>query len=366
VKRVVGFSGGIDSQAVALWVRQRFPADEIILLNSDAGGNESPVTSGFIHWYSDTVFPVTTIQALIKDLEGRGTKPGITQDRRQEFAEDDLLTFERLAYIKQRFPSRKAQFCTEHLKLAPQRRWCAENLVANGLDFERYVGIRRDEGQNSKDPRDRSNTPDAIYDDYFDCTVFYPMAAWDKQRCFDFVRDAGEEVNPLYRAGHGRVGCAPCVNSGKEDVRNWAARSPEMIDKIRGWEHANKRTFFPPCIPNAAYEKALKAWMAEWTVKKDSPEAVAWADVAAEIREDELEMDTIPEESSGGCLTTIKGKRFKKLLVKPGAPAPPPRPVNWIDEVVTWSRTAWGGRQFLMPMLEAEPLACSSKYGLCE
>ncbi len=61
--RVVGFSGGIDSQACALWVRERFPAEEIILLNSDAGGNEHPVTEAFIRLYNDTVFPVAIVKA---------------------------------------------------------------------------------------------------------------------------------------------------------------------------------------------------------------------------------------------------------------------------------------------------------------
>lgn len=43
MKRIVGFSGGIDSQACALWVRRRFPADEIILLNSTAGEEVNPL-----------------------------------------------------------------------------------------------------------------------------------------------------------------------------------------------------------------------------------------------------------------------------------------------------------------------------------
>ena len=43
VKHVVGFSGGIDSQACARWVLNRYPAEDVILLNSDAGGNEHPI-----------------------------------------------------------------------------------------------------------------------------------------------------------------------------------------------------------------------------------------------------------------------------------------------------------------------------------
>lgn len=284
--RVVGFSGGADSQATALWARKRFPADEIILLNTDAGGNEHPITVEFIEWYSEHVFPVTVVPALIKDLENRGTMPGVSRDRRQQFSDDDLLTFDRLAYINQRFPSRRAQFCTYHLKIVPQKRWCQENLIDHGIEFERYIGVRRDES-----PR-RANTPDSQWDEYFDCILHAPIAGWTKTEVFDYLRANGERWNPLYEMFFGRVGCAPCINSGKEDIRNWASRFPEMIDKVREWEQRVGRTFFAPCVPGL--------------------------------------------------------------------------PLNWVDEVVEWSRTDYGGKQTLLPIWESDLESCSSRYGLCE
>ena len=70
--------------------------------------------------------------------------------------------------------------------------------------------------------------------------------------CFDYVRAHGEQVNPLYSLGFMRVGCAPCINSGKDDILNWATRFPEMIDKVRTWEQQVGRTFFAPCVPGMA------------------------------------------------------------------------------------------------------------------
>lgn len=242
-KHVVGFSGGIDSQACALWVRQRFPAEDVILLNSQAGRNEHPTTVEFVRWYSENVFPVTEVVPLVRDLGNRGTKPGGTKDRREEFSDDDELTFQRLAQILGKFPSSKAQFCTLYLKVAPQKRWMDENLVAQGIDFERYTGVRRAESVKRRD------TPEREWDEYFDCYLNCPLAEWTKAECFKFVQEAGEEINPLYREGFGRVGCAPCINSGKDDIRLWAARHPEMIDKVREWERMNGRTFFGPIRP---------------------------------------------------------------------------------------------------------------------
>lgn len=233
--RIVGFSGGIDSQAAALWVRNHYPDDEIILLNSNAGRNESPITESFVNDYSANVYPVINVNAIYADLwkteyfaETKG------------FNSDDELTFLDLAKVKGRWPSRRAQFCTDVLKLRPQKRWVEDHVED---DYERYTGVRRDESDK------RKNTPFREWDDYFDCYVNNPLADWTKKMCFDYVESFGEEYNPLYKLGFGRVGCAPCINSGKDDIRLWADRFPEMIEKIRDYETESGRTFFAPMVP---------------------------------------------------------------------------------------------------------------------
>jgi len=235
MKRIVGFSGGIDSQATARWVRDRYAPSEIILLNSDAGGNEDPITTDFVEEYSRTVFPVIQVHAVISDMwttEGFAETKGLDGSAR--------LSFELMMLIKRRAPSRKAQFCTEILKLIPQRRWVQENISE---DFERYVGLRRDESSSRRKIQERN------WDQFFDCYVNYPLATWTKEECFKYVLDCGEPINPLYKLGFNRVGCAPCINSSKEDIVNWVIRRPEMIDKIRRWEASLGRTYFAPMVP---------------------------------------------------------------------------------------------------------------------
>lgn len=134
-KHLVGFSGGIDSQACAGWVLDRFPREDVILFNSTAGGNEHPLTTEHVLWYSANVHPVVMVDAIVSDLGDVGTKEGYgPKERRDTLREDELLTFDLLAFVKGRFSSRKVQFCTEYLKLAPQKRWIAENLDANGIN----------------------------------------------------------------------------------------------------------------------------------------------------------------------------------------------------------------------------------------
>lgn len=235
---IVGFYGGIDSQAVALWVRRRFPNDQIILLNSNAGGNESPITEAFIADYSEKIHPVVRVDAIYGDLwktEGFAERRG--------FESAAALSFLDMIKVKGRPPSRKAQFCTEILKLLPQRRWCDQNISD---DFERYTGVRREESDARKD------TPFREFDRFFDCYVNHPIADWTKKMCFDYVTAAGEDYNPLYRLGFGRVGCAPCINSGKDDILLWQQRFPDMIEKIRRYKRESGRTFFAPMVPGMA------------------------------------------------------------------------------------------------------------------
>ncbi len=242
MKHIVGFSGGIDSQACARWLLNRFPPEDVILTNTQAGRNEHPLTVRFIEQYSRSVHPVVVITPLVKDVwetENYAERRGLCGD--------DELTFEGLIRIKGCAPTRTKQFCTDILKLNPQRRWIREAFGPQGPfageSYERYSGRRRDESEA------RKATPFQQFDDFFDCDLHAPIADWTKQMCFDYVRAHGETVNPLYALGFERVGCAPCINSGKDDVLRWHHRAPEMIEKVRDIERNTGRTFFAPCVP---------------------------------------------------------------------------------------------------------------------
>lgn len=243
-KHIVGFSGGVDSQSAARWVLNRYAKEDVILLNSNAGGNEHPMTTEWIGWYSANIHPVNMIEPIIADT---WKTPGAAEERGYDGSAP--LDFVTMIKIKGRPPSRKAQFCTEKLKLSPQRRWITHAFGPGGefegWDYVRYSGVRRDESES------RKNTAIESWDEYYDCPLICPIADWTKQMCFDYVLAHGETVNPLYKLGFNRVGCAPCINSGREDIRNWAMRFPEMIDKVRAWEQESGLTFFSPMVPGA-------------------------------------------------------------------------------------------------------------------
>jgi 3'-phosphoadenosine 5'-phosphosulfate sulfotransferase (PAPS reductase)/FAD synthetase len=239
MKHVVGFSGGIDSQAAARWVLNRYAPEDVLLLNTEAGKNEHPLTVEHVRWYSENVHPVVVVTPLYRDMwETADMAESKGLDGNAE------LTFEGLIKHKGRAPSAMAQFCTENLKLRPQRRWLRENMGEQ--DYEMYSGVRRDESEGRKDAKFRE------WGDFFDTYLNNPIADWTKKMCFEYVTLHGEQFNPLYKLGFKRVGCAPCIHSKKDDLLLWSQRFPESIDKVRGIEQRTGVTFFAPTVPGMA------------------------------------------------------------------------------------------------------------------
>ena len=172
-KHIVGFSGGIDSQACARWVINRYGAENVILTNTNAGGNEHPLTEAFIAEYSRDVHPVVVITAQMRDM---WETPGYAEKR--GYRSEDELTFERLIEAKGRPPARKAQFCTMFLKLIPQRRWIQAAFgpggAYEGQSYVRYAGVRRDESAK------RQAQAFEEWDQFYDCELRCPIADWTK------------------------------------------------------------------------------------------------------------------------------------------------------------------------------------------
>src|SRR5207253_2251474 len=135
--------------------------EDVILLNSDAGGNEHPLTTEFIEWFSANVFPVVMVTPIHADM---WETPGYAEKR--GYDSNAPLSFLDMIKIKGRPPSRKAQFCTEKLKLKPAMRWIKANVAG---EYVRYSGLRRDESDTRKE------TPYHERDDWFECEVWHPI-----------------------------------------------------------------------------------------------------------------------------------------------------------------------------------------------
>lgn len=263
---IVNVSGGVDSTATYLLALER----EIPFCAVAADtGNEHEYTIEYINNLADkTGGPeVQIIKAdfsqkievrrmnLEMQLETGEFKRGWTEDKIKRVLDNLRPTgnpFLDLCMWKGRFPGSKTRFCTIELKMVALRRNSIEPAICEAIaqggsanDVITWVGIRRDESEDRKDALE-------LEKESIGNLIYRPLVDWNKQQCFDLLKRHGVDPNPLYKLGCGRVGCMPCINSKKEEVREIARRFPHHIERIRDWERkvglCSKRgvsTFFP-------------------------------------------------------------------------------------------------------------------------
>lgn len=149
-----------------------------------------------------------------------------------------------LCISKGRFPSRMAQFCTGELKEIPITEQVVLPMLKDSPVLQ-WIGVRADESANrAKQPKFNRHESGSY--------LWRPIFRWTVEDVWAQHRKHGIKPNPLYAMGMGRVGCMPCINCRKQELRNIADLFPEHIDRIERWERvvsaANKRrssTFFP-------------------------------------------------------------------------------------------------------------------------
>lgn len=208
-----------------------------------------------------------------------------------------------LCMWKGRFPSRKAQFCTEELKRNMAVGFQME-LMDAGHRVVSWQGVRRDESENRRNAKKIERVGHGLW-------IFRPIVEWTAAQVFELAASRGVSPNPLYLQGMGRVGCMPCINCSKPELRQIAARFPEHPARIAEWEH----------IVGMCSKRGFSTWFS------DAPAAVAQASDRRVI--------------------------FADLNI-------------WTR--IEWSKTSRGGKQFnLLDEIENDGAGgCSSSYGLCD
>lgn len=211
----LGISGGKDSTAALLWLihESGYPHEKIRVTFCDTG-NEHLFTYGYIAMLSAKVFPVETI------------KPP--------------LDFYELAKKKGRFPSVKARFCTQELKIFPSQRYIL-GLMHDGAKVLLMTGVRASESAK------RAELPEFEWDNFYACDIYRPLLHWSIEDVWAMLAKYSIPRNPLYDFGAKRVGCLPCIMSRKSEIRMIAKNFPERIDMIRQAELETGKvsTFYP-------------------------------------------------------------------------------------------------------------------------
>ena len=202
-----------------------------------------------------------------------------------------------LCMLKGRFPSRKAQFCTERLKTEMAVMFQL-SLIDAGHRVVSWQGVRRDESEARRNAKKIERLAHRLW-------AFRPLVEWSAPDVFGYLAAHGVQPNRLYFQGMSRVGCMPCINAGKDEIREISVRFPEHVARISEWEFR--------------VSQCSKRGFSTFFHKIDG--------------------------LTGSPLSIFSRSK--------------------IDQVVLWSRTKRGGRQMSMLADFIDPKACSSAYGLC-
>lgn len=222
MKHIGCFSGGKDSAALMLWMRDNLgtPGVDWTPVFCDTGW-EHPLTYLYVEEFNQG--------QLLSSLEYlRSSKY------------DDLVECWLDHHM---FSNGAARFCTEDMKIEPLQRF----IEASDDEVTIYQGIRADESDKRAKLRE---------EEWCDAAGGYRilrvLLTWTAKRVFDFLAAYHVEPNPLYKMGMSRVGCWPCILANQRDVKAYLIATPEIKPRLIEVEFRMRhktgkegRTFFP-------------------------------------------------------------------------------------------------------------------------
>ncbi|GAB1361803.1 hypothetical protein MASR1M32_10390 [Rhodobacter sp.] len=332
VQHIVNISGGKDSTACYLLALERGMPFRAVMADT---GNEHPDTIEYAarlgertggpkveFFKADFADRMARKRAYIAEHWPQEGVPQAWVDRAIAALQPTGIPFLDLCLWKGRFPSRRSQFCTEFLKSDPITSQVVEPARSIG-PLVQWLGVRRSESL----ARRHAPMWQTVRSAGQHAMRFYrPLIHWSAENCFAYAAAHRLAPNPLYLQGMGRVGCFPCINAGKEEIRAIAIRFPEALDRIEEWE--------------AICANTSKQGVGTFFAADKTPEGAA---IAARIK-------LIPDRAARNAASAA---------------------ASWptARQVAAWARTDRGGRQFNLlehAFSADEGLSCSSQYGLCE
>ena len=200
VKHVLGLSGGRDSAALAVYMRQHHPDLDIE------------------YFFTDTGKELPEVYEFLGRLEGFLGKSilRLNPDRDFDFWLKQYNNF---------LPSPQTRWCTRQLKLRPFEQWLRP-LLENGNTVYSYVAIRSDEeyreGYSSKHERLKIVLP--FKDDGI-----------DKPGVLDILEASGLGL-PRYYNWRSRSGCTFCFYQQKIEWVRLKEEHPEAFEEAKSYE----------------------------------------------------------------------------------------------------------------------------------
>lgn len=203
-KHVLGISGGKDSAALAVYMRNQYPELDIE------------------YFFTDTGEELPEVYEFLTKLEGALGKPITRLDPHRNF-EFWLREF------NQFLPSPQTRWCTIKMKLEPFRNWVNQWLKAGDTVYS-YVAIRADEdyreGYSSNNQNLKIKLP-------------FREDGIDKEGVFDILDASGLGL-PKYYEWRSRSGCTFCFFQQKIEWVRLKEHHPEAFENAKKLEKVAK------------------------------------------------------------------------------------------------------------------------------
>lgn len=291
MKVIVSFSGGKDSQACLIQAAKEFGAENIEAIFCDTGWEH--------HWTYVHVRNVTE-QMGVRLITLKSKVGG----------------FEDLCKRMRWFPDAQHRMCTVQLKIQPM----IDYVLDQNEDLVIIQGIRAAESAaRSKLPCSANYFKDYIEDkkgkrlyrktDVIEwcknhtATVERPMLGMSAQGIIDYILDAGQQPNPLYRRGASRVGCYPCIYARLAEIK--AMRNdPEYVQRVIRLENAINSIIGKDSSPSSLFAKGK---IPERFCRKYGNGIPAFEDVIAYVSRDDAQIDMFEPEEGYSCMSVYHG-----------------------------------------------------------
>lgn len=224
----------IDSGGSALILRLPKECEGLEIIASVSGGKDSTammlaLIDGDIPFravFADTGWEAPETYAYLDDLRRILARPidvvGVTGGM-----------VERIKY-RAGFPGRMQRWCTRELKIEPLRAYHDRVIAETNRETVSVMGVRAEESPSRAKMAELDDEPEG--DRSWGGWLWRPLLQWTIADVLAIHHRHDVPVNPLYRRGHGRVGCYPCIYAAKEEIKLVAEHSPGRIDEIRELE----------------------------------------------------------------------------------------------------------------------------------
>jgi hypothetical protein len=148
-RHILGLSGGKDSAALALYMREKYPDLAIEYFFTDTGSELPEVETYLDMLESELATPIVRLQA--KEVHH------FENDERDKNGESVFGEIFKNVY-NGFLPSPQSRWCTVQMKLKPLEKWIAPTLEAGG-SIVSYIAIRADEDRLGYNPPNPAITP---------------------------------------------------------------------------------------------------------------------------------------------------------------------------------------------------------------